>query len=97
MGLVNFSLSAFADVARTLKKMLSESGYSNRAIGLSDLLDKANQTARRVNLHGTGTVEVPVIDNPKIQNPGYRSFSGSYYSHKELYDCAKLRSILPKR
>jgi hypothetical protein len=45
-GVGKFSLSAFADVARTLKKMLSESAYGNHVIGLSDLLDKVQQTAK---------------------------------------------------
>jgi hypothetical protein len=47
LGLVKFSLSAFADVARALKKMLSEPAYSNQVIGLNDLLDKVNYTMRQ--------------------------------------------------
>jgi hypothetical protein len=63
-----YSLSAFADVARALKKMLSELAYGNQVIGLNYLLDKVNQTTRRVNLHGIGTVDLPDID--KLGNPG---------------------------
>lgn len=68
--------STFADVARTLKETLSESGYSTGVIGLSEMLDKvyqnAKQTSSRWKLHGLEAVELSIIANSKIRYLGFR-------------------------